>query len=202
MRISFKQFIRERFVNILDDWRLKEKYARQVWDILQQSYADIGGIKGNGFNNVDDMIKIPFWKLVMKDGIVHGVVMYKDKDGRKSVAAGTDGSSYGKIRVTQIMQDDVLRGRAYAEVSKASLGIKMKHIPWDILEPFMMTPEQARQVSGKEIIGVDQYDGELPSDAVFTLDRYPKLKPYAYLRKIAGEYTFKVMLGTAGNTIR
>lgn len=58
---------------------MREKYAEQVWDVLQFSYRDIGGIKGSGFSSIQDMIdNIPFWKMVTKNGEVHAVVMYKD----------------------------------------------------------------------------------------------------------------------------
>lgn len=82
--MSLRQFIElnERFVNIFSDEETKRKYASDVWDILQKSYADIGGIKGSGFKTIDDMVKnIPFWKLSVHDGVVDAVAMYKDKGG-------------------------------------------------------------------------------------------------------------------------
>ena len=49
---------------IVTDDADREKYAPAVWDLIQQSYAKIGGIKGKGFSSPDDMImSIPFWKL-------------------------------------------------------------------------------------------------------------------------------------------
>jgi hypothetical protein len=50
-----EHIISERYVNAvgMDDrvQSIKQKYMDQVWDILQQSYAPIGGIKGKGFES-------------------------------------------------------------------------------------------------------------------------------------------------------
>lgn len=41
----------------------------------------------------DDMVKnIPFWKLYTKNDKVIMALLYKDKNGRKIVALGIDGS--------------------------------------------------------------------------------------------------------------
>lgn len=188
--------LNERFLNLIRNKDMKEKYKHEVWDLLQQAYAPIGGIKGNGFESVDSIVNIPFWKLVVRDGVVHAVVLYKDKEGRKSVAMGSDGSEYGKQRMLSIIKDDTLQGRAYTELSKGALATKMKLVPWDILESFMMTPQEVQQLSTKPIIPLDDYEDKLPDDAVSMIAKYPQLIPYGYLRKISGEYTFKVMMGT------
>lgn len=89
--MKFVEFLQgelnERFINALpNDDDIKQKFADQVWDVLQYSYRELGGLKGSGFNSKEDMIKnIPFWKMVTKNGVVHAVVMYKDRGGRKSV---------------------------------------------------------------------------------------------------------------------
>ena len=55
--ISFKRFLEERFVNALPkDEDLKAKYADKAWELLQKSYAPIGGIKGKGFESKEDMM--------------------------------------------------------------------------------------------------------------------------------------------------
>lgn len=203
--MDFKEYINERFVNaFVDDVELKNKYKKQVWDILQTSYKDIGGIKGNGFNSPDDMVaKIPFWKMFVQNGVVHGVVMYKDKNGRKSVAAGTDGSPYGKKHMGDTMKNDIMLKRSFGEKSKASLGMTMKLIPWDVLEPFVKTPEEVRKLSkGDEIVAFTEYKGEVDANTKITLEKYPQLKPYGYYRELAGKMEFKVMLGTSGNKIK
>jgi hypothetical protein len=200
----FREYIEERYVNAIGDRDVdkKEKYKQQVWDILQTSYAPIGGIKGDGFKSPDDMVQnIPFWKMVVKDGVVHVVVMYKDKGGRKSVAVGTNGSHYAKKELQNIFRKDI--ERAYGEKSKSALGAMLKTIPWEVLQHFMKTPKEVQKIlKDDEIIPLKKYKGKLPPDAEQTLARYPHLKDYAYFRKISGdELIFKVMIGTPGKTI-
>lgn len=201
MGMTFKRFLEERFVNALPkDQELKQKHADAVWDLLQKSYAPIGGIKGKGFSSKSDMMNIPFWKMIMKDGEIKGVVLYKDKGGRKSVAAGTDGSEYAKVKVADIMKNDLKR--SYGEKSKSALGTMMKQLPWDVLQKFTKTPKEASKILGKDVVSVKKYKGQLPDDAKQTLAKYPQLKDYAYLRDLNGTMTFKVMFGTPGKSIR
>lgn len=201
--VAFQSFISERFVNVIgtNDFDLKNKYAQQVWNILQTSYASIGGIKGSGFNSIDDMIKnIPMWKMVVKNGVVHAVVMYKDRGGRKSVAVGSNGSDYAKKHLADLMKVEITR--SYGEKSKASLGAVMKLIPWDILKNYIKTPTEASKVIEKTTIAIEDVErNEWPSDAVTTLTRYPELLKFGYMRTISGKLTFKVMIGSAGNRI-
>jgi hypothetical protein len=64
-----EQILQERFVNLIGDDARKERHKDAAYDMLQQTYASIGGIKGSGFNSPDDMVEnIPFWKLAFKDG--------------------------------------------------------------------------------------------------------------------------------------
>ena len=68
--------------------------------MLQKSYAYIGGIKGSGFENPDNMVnKIKMWKIVKKNGKILAGIMYKDKNYRKAVAVFTDGTKEGKKRL-------------------------------------------------------------------------------------------------------
>jgi hypothetical protein len=39
----------------VDDVSTRRKYSKQVWKILQDAYAPIGGIKGSGFNSIEDI---------------------------------------------------------------------------------------------------------------------------------------------------
>jgi hypothetical protein len=202
----FKDLINERYVNAIGDspevLALKNHYKNQVWDILQSTYKPIGGIKGSGFRDPDDMVQnIPFWKLAVKDGKVHAVILYKDKDGRKSVASGTAGTDYGKERSADIMRNDPVR--AYGEKSKAALGALMKQIPWDQLKSKTMTPAAAEQILGDPVTPIkDVPEDKWPSDAKMTLAKYPQLVNYGYLRELGGTMIFKVMFGSVGNTIK
>lgn len=195
--------ITESFVNLIgfndEILHKKKKYAEDVYNLLQSSYASIGGMKGNGFTSPEDMVKsIPFWKIATYDGIPKAVIMYKDKNGRKAVAVGSDGSEIAAKFVNDIYSNEI--SRAYGEKSKSSLGKLMKTIPWPVLEPFMYSPENAGNVIGKDVTSVNDVD-DLPDDAVFTLQKYPQLQQYGYLRNINGTPTFKIMVGSHGKSI-
>lgn len=205
--ISFRQYLNEqmlteRFVNLIGDDAGKEKYVDAVWDLLQYSYKDIGGIKGSGFNSPEDMIKnIPFWKVATSGGRVVAVSMYKDKGGRKVAAVGTDGSKEGKAKIVDMMGNEL--ERSFGEKSKGALGLMMKLIPWSVLEYFVMTPEQAARAFNKDVTPItDLNPNDVPADGVQTLRKYPQLKPYAYVRELAGKPAFKVAIGTPGLRIR
>ena len=199
---TFKKFLTEKFINAFqDDTEIKTKYVDDVWDILQKSYSDIGGIKGSGFNSKEDMInKIPFWKIALDNGKPVAVIMYKDSNGRKSVAIGTDGSVSGKDKVTDIIKNDFKR--SFGEKSKAALGIMMKTVEWDVLQSFTMTPKEAQTALGKPVTALKDYKGEIPEDGLYALNRYPQLKEYAYIRDIMGHPAFKVSFGVVGIKIK
>ena len=97
--IKFKTYLNEGFVNLIHDDPKKSQYVDAVWDMLQTSYAKIGGIKGNGFQSKEAMMSLPFWKVGTVKGKPVAVTIYKDKSGRKAVASGTDGSDEGKMRI-------------------------------------------------------------------------------------------------------
>lgn len=60
----FEQSLTEAFVNLINDDPKKIEYVDDVWDIIQRSYAKIGGIHGSGFGSKDEMMKkILFGKL-------------------------------------------------------------------------------------------------------------------------------------------
>lgn len=205
MRIN--DIITESFVNAVgfgpEAMELKRKYADEVWDILQKSYAPIGGLAGSGFESKEDMISsIPLWKIIRQDGIVRGVIMYKDKGGRKSVAMGTDGSIYARRVIRDAVAAEVTR--AYGEKSKASLALTMKAVPWETLQNYLTKPEDVSKVlPGKEIVAIkDLPEDEWPEDAKTTLAKYPHLIDYGYVRNINGSYKFKVLVGSPNKPIK
>jgi hypothetical protein len=205
---KFKSFINERFINAVGDRdiELKKQYGKQVFDLLQKSYASIGGLKSGGFESVDSMIKkIPMWKMVVNKGTVEAVILYKDKGGRKSVAMGSTGSDYARKHIKSILAKDITR--SYGEKSKAALGLLMKLVPWSVLEPYVQRPQVVDKISGDdEILTIAEYQKkvsrDLPMDAVKTLEKYPELRPYGYFRELGGSYIFKVMIGSPGKTIK
>lgn len=200
--LTLKGYIAERFVNAIGtrDLETKKKYQKQVWDLLQYSYKAIGGIKGNGFESPDAILNLPMWKMVVNQGKVEAVVIYKDKGGRKSVAIGCTGSDYAKKHVANIMKAEL--SRSYGEKSKAALGSMMKTVPWDALEPFVQTPDTVAKMNKRDVITPVAKVKDLPDDAKMTLNKYPHLRKYGYMRDISGTPTFKVMFGSPGKSIR
>ena len=206
--LTLKKFISEesldeRYVNAIGDRDidLKNQYKKQVWDLLQSSYAKNGGLVGSGFQSMEMMVeKIPMWKMVINNGTVEAVVMYKDKGGRKSVAMGSTGSPYAKKAISNLFPAELQR--SYGEKSKSALGALMKIVPWSVLEAYVQTPAQVKKVSKDSITPLKDFKGTLPDDAKATLSKFPVLQPYGYFREIGGKLSFKVMIGTPGKTIK
>ncbi len=198
MRAS--EYVVESFVNLVGSNPLKDKFRDQVWDLLQSSYTSIGGISGSGFETKDKILNIPFWKIVVKDQVIRAVVMYKDTNGRKAVAIGSDGSPYARDALENVMRMDL--DRSYGEKSKAALGFIMKTVSWDILSQYVIEPEQAGQILGKQIMPVtDLPEEDWPLDAQHSIHRYPILRDYGYLRLVGNNFLFKVMFGSPGKSI-
>lgn len=174
----------------------REKWADQVWSILQKSYAPIGGIKGSGFSSKQDMIdNIPFWKIYTKGDHVVAASFYKDKGGRKSVAIATDGSELGKKIVGDIFKASI--GVSYGEKSGPALSTMMKNVGWDNLKNFILTPEQVRKITGENAIPIAKFGHQnLDKKDLFTYEKFPELKPYFYVRELGGEMHLKVCIGT------
>lgn len=170
------QFLVERFINIFSNNDMKHKYMNQVWKILQDSYAYIGGIKGEEFVSPEAMLKVPFWKLSIKNGNVVMVRMYKDHNGRKTIAGGTDGSIEGKTAMMQTMKSDFQQG--YSEVSGAAETFIQKRFP-ELYNKFRIPANQVSDIIHKKI---ELIDGD----------------EYHYMRTIGGEKVEKILLGTLG----
>lgn len=198
--MRYSEILTERFINLIGNDERKRQYQDQVYDLLQKSYQPQGGIKGSGFASPDDMRRIPMWKLAVKDGRLVAVVMYKDKNGRKLVASGTDGSHTGKRVLQDIVRNEDTR--SYSEKSKSALNFYMKSV--DDPTEYMKTPQQAQRIlpDNPQVIPVSDNPSEWPvSDSerestLTTLKRYPELKNLGYFREIGGEMLFKVMTGT------
>lgn len=172
MRI--KEFIIERVVNAFDE-PSKLKYADQVWDVLQKSYAKLPGGFGTASSLEELIEKSGLWKVIVRNGKVTAVNIYKDQNGRKSIASGTDGSPQGKLDYKMIKSEDIKLGRAWGEVSdKAELmmaKLGAKPIPAKL----------APVLTGKKILSYNP-DG------------------YHYTRMIAGDPHEKIMYGVVNLT--
>jgi len=199
--MRFKTFLNEGFVNLIHDDPKKSDYVDAVWDMIQKSYAPIGGIKGNGFQSKEAMMQLPFWKVGTVKGKPVAVTIYKDKGGRKAVASATDGSDEGKARIKNMMAAELKR--SYGEKSKAALGTALKVTPPDVIKQFLILPKDVQALDPKDKIipikGVPKKDW--PADAKTTMEKYPYLIDYGYLRDFSGTLLFKVMMGTPGKTI-
>ena len=168
---SYHNFIFEHYIN-LHTKDTKEKYADIVWEILQKSYAKIGGFKS--VNSKDEMIEtIGMWKLVKKNNEIVAVAVYKDIFGRKLYGLGSDGTQEGKYQLLKLLKDDATLNRSYAEVS-GKMEEHYTNLGFNPIPSYLA--EELLNKSGKEIISKDS-DG------------------YHYTRLIGGEKFIKIMFG-------
>lgn len=200
---DFKSFITEKYVNLFQkDQEEKREYVAAVWDMVQKSYAPVGGIKGSGFTNKEDMIQnIPFWKVIKKNGTVVAALLYKDKSGRKRVATCSDGSLAAKKLLANAMKQEAKRG--YFEVSKASWGFIRKLLDQSDLVGFMIDPTTAGKYLKKDIIELGDLSVAV-LDAAGLNPNDPANKPYKdfiYGRKLGGSIQAKLMIGSLGKSI-
>lgn len=195
--ITFKQYLSEGFTNLLPDHEAeKHKHAEHVFNMVQHAYSPIGGIHGSGFKNHHDMVKnIPMWKL-HKDstGKVRAAALYKDKEGRKRVAIASDGSPEGKKGLSNIVKNDIQRGRSYAEISGPSLSFHKKQV--DNLAHHAIPHHEV-----KRLMPDDEIRTHVPHDDP-EVQRHPELKKHFYQRKIGDTWHTKIAVGTPGHTIK
>lgn len=114
----------EHYVTLTSEKEKKEQYYDEVMDILNSSYAKIGGPKSNVLNKMFDPSVM--WKLVTRNGKVVAVLISKLQGGtRKGVLAGSDGSQQGKNDLYAIISEEIrqLERKSWIEVSGA-----MEHI--------------------------------------------------------------------------
>jgi len=184
--LEAKELLTEKVLNLFTSQE-KEKYVDEVWNLLQSSYASIGGIKGSGFESKEDMIKkIEMWKLYKRNGKISCVILYKNKNGfRKRVAGATDGSAEGKAFYKQSSNDELKTKRSYGEISGAPLAIAYKNNKEQLLKALVPFEEVKKYLPDDEI---------LPSNDKY-LETYPDLEPFLYQREIGGTLQTKVMLG-------
>lgn len=182
-----EELLQESYINLIgtDAKTLEQKNAvkKEVFDLLQAAYAPIQGIKGSGFKSEDDMVaNIWFWKLCRKNGKIIAVIMYKDRDGRKMVALGTDGSSEGKAAARKMMVEEISRSRSYGEASGPALGMVKKLFGMQNKDPIEGSP-------------LEKYT--VPADQVEAILKKPvqPVSKYEYIRGIGGTDQKKVMFG-------
>jgi len=212
----FKQFINERIENLFTPDQ-KQKYAQQVWDILQSSYKQAGGIHGSGFKNIENMINnIPFWKINRNGETVKAVVMYKDKEGRKTVSGGTDGTPEGKEALAKMKEDELKTGRSFGEISDAALLFNIKKLGFKFINhivPFKEAKEKLFKL-GDEASKLDHksesklkhflqnflYDPKADKLGFSDEEKETMINSIvsnSYLRDIGGSLHTKIMIGNS-----
>lgn len=139
-----------------------------------------------------------------KDGKVVAVFLYRDRNGRKRIASGTDGSKEGKQMYVNAMKQEF--GRGYSETSDRALMFIENLIGVDELVKIMTPPSKVSKILKKDIYLLDELpESEWVSDNAWLFDfgiteTHP-IYPYLYLRKIGGVYHAKALLGKTGLNI-
>lgn len=162
----------ERYINLHSSTDI-EKYIDDIWDIMQESYKDIGGFATAG-SKEELVSKVGFAKLVRRNGRIVAASLYKDQYGRKAIAGGSDGTTQGVADLKKILYDDMKHQRAWAESSGAVEYLLTKYggVP--------VSNEYAEELLGKKILSKDP-DG------------------YHYTREIGGKPYKKVIIGYLDN---
>ena len=193
---GFKQYLQERFINLVHNDPRKSEYGPEVFSMLQKTYEKLGGIHGTGFRDPEDMAaNIPMWKLVKRGNRIVTAVLYKDKEGRKVVASATDGSDEGKAGLIEIFRDDLKLQRSYGERSAMSLSFTKKNLGVDTLKANSLTYDQvAAHFKDKEEI-------RKPSEDDPEMVRHPEFVDRFYQRKVGDHWHTKLMIGKHGQKI-
>jgi len=145
---KYGEFINEHFVNVYDKADMI-KYAKEIWDMLIASYANVPGGFLSATSPEHLAKKLGFMKLIRRDGKIVAGHLYKDKHGRKAIALFTDGTPLGKKEIRGLLSDDMRLGRAWLEVSGAAEHIIAKSGE----KPVPNT--RAAELTGKEIISLN-----------------------------------------------
>lgn len=183
----------ERIINLFpNNTAEKEKYADEIFNLIQKAYQSIGGIAGNGFKNPQDMIdNIPFWKFTIRDGAITSVIMYKEKNGRKRVVGATDGTVRGKNDFIKLSNEEVATNRSWGEVSGAVLAVMNKR---NDLSKIAIPVEKAQELMPDDIL-------KRPPEDDPHIIKFPKLKDFFYQREIGGQWHTKLAIGTPNKKI-
>lgn len=158
---TFREFIQEHVLSIglnpkHDKYR--DQHRQEIHDILTKSYAPIGGYGnlGSGTKEESDAIhkdiSTSFIKAYRRGGKITSVNLYRDQYGRKSIAAGTDGSEQGKIDFKKNKIEDNKQKRAWGEASgKVAAGaekVGMPKVPSSEAEKLVKKPIISKDADG------------------------------------------------------
>lgn len=115
--MRLRELITEHILNLRTTSE-KRKYSDEVWDMLQKSYASIGGFKTA--NTKDELVnEFPLWKIVTRNGRVTAVRIEKNKYGRKLVGLGTNGTIQGRKDATLLLKSYIAARKGWSETSGA-----------------------------------------------------------------------------------
>jgi hypothetical protein len=147
----------------------KEPFADRVLELIKIAYAPIGGNSNivSARQLIDDT---GMWKLVRRRGEIIFANIYKDRQGRKGMAIGHDGSDAGKAEVFKTIIEDIKLKRSWSEVSGASAKVAMR------LGTPVVPNNLASELLNKPIIAYGD-DG------------------YSYTRSIGGQLKTKIIIG-------
>lgn len=104
------EFITEHYVNAIkknpDGIKIMQKYAKEVWDILEKSYAYCGGMAG--MRDVQQLIDdSDMWKMTRRGGKINSVICYSGKrGGRKMCYLGSDRTEQGGKDLKKMWEED------------------------------------------------------------------------------------------------
>lgn len=152
-----KFILNETYINLFSE-QDKEKYKEEVYNLFQDTYKDIGGLKGSGFTSPDDMVKtFPMWKLNRKNGKIIFAAVYKDKNGRKCCAGAQDKSKQGLMVFKDFLKAELSTGRSWTEISGPVLKLAQKWFP-ELLEQIRISPETMKNIDNEvEIVSDKSY---------------------------------------------
>jgi len=193
--IQFSKILNEKILNFFqNDKDEKREYVDDVWDILQYAYKEIGGIQGSGFANKEDMVnEIPMWKVIKEKGKVEAVILYKDKNGRKLVAAGA--TKTGKNALKNGLKKEI--ERSYFEVSSKFYFFLRRLFGDSEIKKYIKTADEAEELLKKPITRWEDLSSSIQKDYADE-----PWKNNFYGRKIGGELHAKLMIGTPGEKIK
>ncbi len=164
------KLILEKYINL---WTKENKsvYIDQVYDIMVESYKNIGGFLTA--NSPEELMnKTDLIKIIKREGKISAVSCYKvNNSGRKLICGGTNGTVNGKYDLYSIIKDDInqIDRNAHSEVSG-----KLEHIY--LKNGASMIPNYlVSEIIGKEI--------ELDDDG------------FHYFRTIKGQKVRKSLIG-------
>ena len=124
MRGEFTEEFQQVSTNLQIEFLQKNElkpYVDDIWNILQESYKDIGGIKS--FHSYNDFKRrLSFAKLVFENETLIACSVYRSiESSYKMIAIGCNQTKIGKIALQRIIQDDIksFDMHFWAEVSGA-----------------------------------------------------------------------------------